>query len=111
MESAADKPSPLLEEFVRHLSLERGLSPHTCSAYGSDLHHFLKWLGARDPLKADSKLLGDYLWHLKADEDLEASSIFRKQEALRAFYKFQASEERVADDPTRRFKAPHLPKR
>ena len=103
--------SSLHEEFVRHLSLERGLSKNTCLAYGSDIEDFFRWLGKRDPLKADPQVLSDYLWHLKSDKDLEASSIFRKQEALRAFYKFQSAEERVAQDPTRKFRAPHLPDR
>jgi integrase/recombinase XerD len=32
-------------------------------------------------------------------------------EAIRAFYRFQAAEERIPDDPTRNFKSPHLPER
>jgi len=101
---------PLLEEFVRHVALERGLSPNTCRAYAADIGEFLRWLGGKDPLKADSRQLSDYLWFLK-ESGLQASSIFRKMEALKAFYRFQASEERVADDPTRKFHAPKLPRR
>jgi len=102
---------PLLGEFVKHLSLERGLSRNTCLAYGSDLAEYLAWLGSRDPLKADGRVLEDFLWHLKSEKALQAVSIFRKMEALRAFYRFQASEERVAEDPTRGFRSPHLPER
>jgi integrase/recombinase XerD len=105
-----EKASPLLSEFVRHLSLERGLSLNTCSAYMGDVGEFLAWMGARDPLKADTRVLADYLWALK-EKGLEASSIFRKMEALKAFYRFQSAEERVAEDPTRKFRAPKLPKR
>lgn len=101
----------LLAEFFRHLSLERSLSPHTCAAYRSDVAHFLAWLGPRDALKADERRLEDYVWSLKADRRLKAASIFRKMEALRAFYRFQAAEGRLAKDPTRSFKAPHLPAR
>jgi len=70
---------------------------------------FLAWLKGRDPLKADPRLLADYLWALK-EKGLEASSIFRKMEALKSFYRFQSAEERVAEDPTRKFRAPKLPK-
>lgn len=101
----------LLGEFVKHLSLERGLAHNTCLAYASDLQDYLKWAGRRDPLKATVRTLEDYLWNLKSERKLKAVSIFRKMEALRAFYRFQASEERVAEDPTRNFKAPHLPER
>ena len=105
-------PEPsLLGEFIKHLSLERGLAHNTCLAYASDLQDYLKWVGRRDPLRATARTLEDYLWHLKSERKLKAASIFRKMEALRAFYRFQASEERVAEDPTRNFKAPHLPER
>lgn len=106
-----ENESPLLGEFARHLALERGLSRNTCLAYASDLTDYLKWLGGRDPLKADARALEDFSWYLKSERGLKAASIYRKMEALRAFYRFQASEERVPDDPTRNFKAPHLPER
>ncbi|MBI5244552.1 MAG: tyrosine recombinase [Elusimicrobia bacterium] len=109
-EAGPEDSHPLLEEFVRHMALERGLSPNTCSAYASDVGEFLHWLGAKDPLKADSRLLSDYLWRLK-ENGLEAASIFRKMESLKAFYRFQAVEERLEDDPTRKFRAPKLPRK
>lgn len=101
----------LLSEFNRHLALERGLSKNTVAAYLSDLRHFLGWLGARDPLKADPALLDDYLWQAKSEGTLSPATMFRRMESLRAFYRFQAAEERVALDPTRDFRAPRLPQR
>ncbi|MDE2291241.1 MAG: tyrosine recombinase [Elusimicrobia bacterium] len=111
---AGRPPSPgdwLLAEFSRHLALERGLSKNTCAAYLSDLRAFLDWLGERDPLKADPALLDDFLWREKSEKSLSPASLFRRMESLRAFYRFQAAEERVADDPTRDFRAPRLPRR
>ena len=105
------KEPPLLADFVRHITLERGLAHNTCLAYASDLADYLEWLGSRDPLKTDSRTLSDYLWRLKAEKGLSAVSVFRKMEALRAFYRFQAVEERIPEDPTAGFKSPHLPKR
>jgi integrase/recombinase XerD len=106
-----EKEPPYLVEFAKHLSIERGLSPNTVLAYSSDLNDYLLWLDRKDALRADAKLLEDYLWYLKSDKKLKAVSIYRKMEALRAFYKFQSAEERIAEDPTRNFKAPHLPER
>jgi integrase/recombinase XerD len=80
-------------------------------AYASDFSDYLRWLGKKNPLKADARLLEDFLWYLKSERKLKAASIFRKMEALRAFYKFQAAEEQIAEDPTMNFKAPHLPER
>lgn len=101
----------LLSEFTRHLALERGLSRNTCAAYASDLRRFLAWLDGRDPLKADAALLDDYLWQAKSEKDLSPATVFRRMESLRAFYRFQAAEERVSVDPTRDFRAPRLPRR
>ncbi|MFH2201726.1 MAG: tyrosine recombinase [Elusimicrobiota bacterium] len=103
--------SPLLGEFAKYLALERGLAHNTCAAYAADTAGYLRWLGRRDPNRADARLLEDYVWHLKSDCKLKAVSIFRKMEALRAFYRFQVAEERISEDPTRGFKAPHLPER
>lgn len=101
----------LLSEFNRHLALERGLSKNTVAAYLSDLRHFLGWLEGRDPLKADPALLDDYLWQAKSEGNLSPATVFRRMESLRAFYRFQAAEERIALDPTRDFRAPRLPRR
>lgn len=103
--------SPLLSEYVKHLSLERGLSLNTCRSYASDLSAYIASLNGRDPLKVSSEDLTDYLWELKSKKKLSPRSIFRAMEALRSFYKYQAAEERIADDPTRNFKGPHLPER
>lgn len=101
----------LLSDFTRHLALERGLSKNTCAAYASDLRDFVSWLAGRDALEADAALLDEYLWHAKSEKGLSPASLFRRMESLRAFYRFQAAEERVAEDPTRDFRAPRVPKR
>src|SRR6185503_9715715 len=84
---------------------------NTCKSYTSDLKIFFKKLGAKDPLKVSSTDLTDYLWDLKSNRNYKPATLFRMMEALRSFYKFQASEERIKEDPTRHFKAPHLPER
>lgn len=91
---------------------------------------FVSSLGGADPLVATPESLSEYCWQLKsalrpasagprrasgASEGsgyrLKASSIFRAMEALRAFYRFQAAEGRVREDPTRHFRSPRLPER
>ena len=107
------KLAPLASEFYRYLTLERGLSRNTCLAYAGDLGAFLEYCDAlkSDPLKADAHSVDEYLWTLKADKKLKSSSIFRKTEALRSFYRFLMLEGRLQADPTRNFKAPRMAQR
>lgn len=109
---------PLGEAFYRHLSLERGLSKNTCLAYAGDVGRFLKYClqNSRDPAAADNLFLDEYFWKLKSDggrarPGLKPSSLFRKMEAVRAFYRFLLLEGRVSLDPTRNFKSPRLPEK
>ena len=97
-------------DFHRYLTLERGLSRNTCQAYAGDLNAFLGHCSALgiDPLKADSHAIEEYLWKLKSESKLKSSSIYRKTEALRSFYRFLMLEGRMSADPTRNFKAPRM---
>ncbi|OIO04156.1 MAG: hypothetical protein AUJ52_15710 [Elusimicrobia bacterium CG1_02_63_36] len=110
-EAGDSRLSAFVDEFVKYLSMERGLAENSCLAYGSDLAGYLAWTGKRDPLAADARVIEDYLWHLREEKGLKAVSVFRKMEALRAFYRFQAVEDRIKEDPTRDFRSPHLPDR
>ncbi len=107
------KLAPLASEFYRYLTLERGLSRNTCLAYAGDLSAFLEYCQVlkHDPLKADSHSVEEYLWTLKAGKKLKSSSIFRKTEALRSFYRFLMLEGRLSADPTHNFRAPRMPSR
>ncbi len=51
-----------------------------------------------------------YLWGLKS-KGLKPSSLYRKMEALKSFYRFQLAEERMREDPTRLLKSPRLGER
>ncbi len=98
------------DEFLKHLSLERGLSGNTCSAYGSDLRQYFDYLerSGAEPLKAGVRLIEDYLWGLKVDRNLSPKSVFRKTESLKAFYAFHLAEGRIARSPMDTFRSPKL---
>ena len=103
----------MLEEYLRYLTLERGLSRNTCLAYSRDLGQFLGWAArlAQDPLKLSTGDLEQYLWELKSDKGLEASTLARKIEALRSFYAFQTAEERLLANPAAALRSPRKPLR
>jgi integrase/recombinase XerD len=104
--------SPLLEEFTRYLSLERGLSPRTVSAYSSDVGAFLAWAELKkiEPRAANKSILDDFLWDEK-ERGLSATSLFRKVEALKSFFAYQAIEGRLPENPAENLKGPRTPKR
>lgn len=105
-------PGGVLEEFARYLTLERGLSPRTVSAYGTDMKAFAAWAGAKgvDPVKAKREHVDEFLWAEK-ERGLKATSLFRKAEALKAFFVYQAVEGRVTDNPAEAVRAPRRPAR
>ncbi|HAN24064.1 MAG TPA: tyrosine recombinase XerD, partial [Microbacterium ginsengisoli] len=40
-------PERALDRYLRHLTIERGLSPHSLAAYRRDLTRYLAWLETR----------------------------------------------------------------
>ncbi|ALZ85931.1 MULTISPECIES: site-specific tyrosine recombinase XerD [Pseudomonas] len=99
----------LIEEFLDALWLEKGLSPHTRSAYRTDLLAFARWLEGRgltlENLGRDAVL--DHLgWRLS--EGYQARSTARFLSGLRSFYKYAVREGRVAEDPTLLVSMPQL---
>ena len=99
--------SYLLDDFKSHLSFERQLSQNTLEAYGSDVDSFLQYCEAteQDPLKIRPEFLDQYHTQLREIEHLAPTSIARKLEAIKCFYKFLLIEERIHEDPTRFLKA------
>ncbi|MFT0182454.1 site-specific tyrosine recombinase XerD [Pseudomonas benzopyrenica] len=99
----------LIEEFLDALWLEKGLSPHTRSAYRTDLLAFARWLEGRgltlENLGRDAVL--DHLgWRLS--EGYQARSTARFLSGLRSFYKYAVREGRLAEDPTLLVSMPQL---
>ena len=100
----------LLEDFKNHLTFERQLSKNTVASYGSDVESFLEYCQAneKDPLQITPDFLDQYTYQLREVEKLAPSSVFRKLEAVKCFYKFLLIEEKIKDDPTRFLKSPKL---
>ncbi len=100
----------LLEDFKNHLTFERQLSPNTVASYGSDLESFLEYCAAneKDPLYIEPDFLDQYNYQLREVEKLAPTSVFRKTEAIKCFYKFLLIEEKITEDPTRFLKSPKL---
>jgi integrase/recombinase XerC len=97
------------DAFLRHLELERALSPLTVAAYGRDLDGFRAFLvdkrGAEPaPGKIDTALVRGFLAALFGTHD--ARSISRKLSALRTFFRWLVGRGVVPTDPTARVRPP-----
>jgi integrase/recombinase XerD len=100
----------LLNEFLNYLSVERGLSKNTISAYGSDLVSFLehlegKGIAGMEKIKRDD--ITEYLMSLK-DKGLSGNSVSRALVAIKMFYKFLAQERFIKDDVAGILESPKL---
>ena len=97
-----------LESYLRHLTLERGLSKNTLAAYKNDLDKYLEFLEQRslDPVAASAKDLEEF--SISVANSLSASSRARLMASLRGYHKFLVMENLRIDDPTKRLRAPKL---
>jgi integrase/recombinase XerD len=111
MEPAAGRP-PLIEEFARYLSLERGLSPRTVDAYAGDAGRFLAWAEERgvDPRAPARVSLDDFLWDEKK-RGLKPASLSRAIGALKSFFAYQAVEGRLPESPAEGLRGPRRGRR
>ena len=98
----------LLERFADYLALEQGSSPRTREAYGRDLARFSDYASARGaagPVDVSSKLLREYVYHLK-DLGLAPASIRRNISAIRTWFRFLLADGHVVRDPSERLETP-----
>ncbi len=98
----------LLENFIRYIAIERGLSKNTIASYKSDLLFFSDFCSQKNialMTHINSGVIAAYLMHMKKNR-CSASTISRRLASLRSFYKFLVSEYTVDDDPTEHIETP-----
>lgn len=102
----------LIEDFCRHLGLERRLSPHTVAAYRGDLEALATFLarGGRDLVTATHPLLRRWLAQLRT-LGYARTSIARKAAAVRSFYGWARRRGHVERDPAILLGSPRVPER
>jgi integrase/recombinase XerD len=99
----------LLDGFLDALWMEHGLSRNTLAAYRSDLGGLAAWLQARGLglVQASRHDLLAYLAE-RVGAGTHARSAARLLSSLRRFYRYQAREGRVAEDPSLRIDSPKI---
>ncbi len=91
----------LLEQFLDHLSAERGLSPHTLSAYSSDLRLFLDCLAHRGVASINAmrrKHIVDFLLE-ERETGKRTSTVGRRLAAIKTFLRYLQREGLLAANP------------
>ncbi|WP_022894692.1 site-specific tyrosine recombinase XerD [Agromyces subbeticus] len=105
-----------VDDYLRHLTVERGLAQNSISSYRRDLTIYADWLAMRGiagPVAVTEQDLGDFVRFLGAERvpTLATSSIARVLSAVRGFHRFLAEEGLVPADVSRELRPPKLPMR
>ncbi len=98
----------LLEQFLTHIGVERGLAQSTVDAYASDLRRYLDWLEARGvhgPAAVTQQDVEDYVADLDGAGESGRSKA-RRLASIHAFHRFALAQQAVASDVAATVKAP-----
>lgn len=104
-----------LERFIQYIRFEKRYSPHTVSAYQSDLEQFFKHLFAEDAAIVHPAEINHH--HIRAwivglmDEAHTARTVNRKVATLRKYFKFLLQEKLIENNPASKIQTPKITKR
>ncbi|MFJ4225913.1 site-specific tyrosine recombinase XerD [Microbacterium sp. NPDC089695] len=103
------------DSYLRHVTIERGLSEHTVAAYRRDLDVYRAWLtgeGIADTGEITPAVVGRFVAERAAsDPPPAATSLARLQSSVRGWHRFLAREGIEDDDPSGRLRPPKAPRR
>ncbi len=104
-----------VDVYLRHVTLERGLSEHTVAAYRRDLSVYATWLRAHGVTEVDAvtpELIAAFAAERASTVPPPASSsLARLQSSVRGLHRFLAREGRAEADPSGRLRPPKAPRR
>lgn len=104
-----------LDAYLRHVTVERGLSAHTIAAYRRDLDGYREWLvaaGIVDTSDVTAAVIDRFIAERASAEPAPAAtSLARLQSSVRGWHRFLTREGIEADDPSGRLRPPKAPRR
>jgi len=104
-----------VQSYLRHVSIERGLSENTVAAYRRDLAGYAAWLreqGVDDTAEVTPVMLASFVADRAAGQPpMAASSLARLQSSVRGLHRFLAREGIEPADPTSHLRPPKQPRR
>lgn len=103
----------MIAEFLLHLQAEQRCSPHTVEAYERDIRQFAEFCSPADGIfdfgQATASDIRDWVGSL-ADSGMTATTLRRKIESLRAFYRWARKTDRLRKNPAADVTLPKLRK-
>jgi integrase/recombinase XerD len=104
-----------VDSYLRHVSIERGLSGNTVAAYRRDLARYITWLeeqGIGDTAAVTPTLVAGFIADRAAVQPpMAASSLARLQSSVRGLHRFLAREGLEPADPSTQLRPPKQPRR
>lgn len=99
----------ILEKFLKHLRVVRGVSEHTLRAYTTDFATFLRFLGEGSGV-ISKREIRKFLSHLY-EEKKSTKTVLRTLSALRSLYKYALREKFVQENPLEEIESPKKEKK
>ncbi|MFK4791065.1 site-specific tyrosine recombinase XerD [Microbacterium sp. ZW T5_56] len=104
-----------VDQYLRHVTIERGLAEHTVAAYRRDLSAYAQWLtsaGVADTSAITPVIVAEFAaQRASLDPPPAATSLARLQSSVRGLHRFLVREGIDTDDPTGRLRPPKPPRR
>lgn len=104
----------LVDSYIRHLTIERGVAKNTISAYRRDLRRYLDYLEDRGIESIDQiteMTVQDFSTRLVSKHGLSATSVARVLAGVRGLHKYWLLENLTKADPSATVKPPRAPRR
>ena len=104
-----NQPDHLVDQFISHMRVERGLSENTIQSYSRDLNRFIQYLEARNlsALSISQDDIMDYMSSLQGT--ISVRSAARSLSALKMFFRFLVYDGKIESSPARLLNTPKLP--
>jgi integrase/recombinase XerD len=105
------QPDHLVDQFISHMRVERGLSDNTIKSYSRDLNRFSQYLVARNlsSLSIGQDDILDYMSSLQGT--ISVRSAARSLSALKMFFRFLVYDGKIKNSPARLLNTPKLPRK
>ena len=97
----------LIDDYMQHLKLERGLSENSLNAYSNDLNEFYLFSKVNSPQSITTTIINDFLNYL-SKSGRKPSSIARKLSSLKRFFGYLIEQGNIKENQFERYSAPKI---
>ena len=103
----AEQIQILVEDFIQHLKLERGLSGNSLAAYESDLKEFVRRSGVKEITRLSPRQVTSFFGQLSR-LGRKPATLARKISALKNFFEYLKDQGHIPESPAKAYSAPKI---